>query len=89
MAEFAINSSVNATTGYAPFELNYRYMLRLGQHISMNTTFKGVKQFTQQVLWNLIDAHNAILEHRVMQTHYSNKHRRPSVIYHENDMVYL
>ena len=25
MAEFAINSSVNATTGYAPFELNYGY----------------------------------------------------------------
>ena len=26
MVEFAINSSVNATTGYAPFELNYGYM---------------------------------------------------------------
>ena len=25
MAEFASNSRVNATTGYAPFELNYRY----------------------------------------------------------------
>ena len=89
MDEFAINSSVNATTGYAPFELNYRYMLRSGQHISTNTTFKGVKQFTQQALWNIINTHDAILEHRVMQTHYSNKHRRPGVIYHENDMVYL
>ena len=55
----------------------------------MNTMFKGVKQFAQQVLWNLIDTHEVILEHRVMQTHYSNKHQRPSVIYHENDMVYL
>ena len=26
MVEFAINSSINATTGYAPFELNYGYM---------------------------------------------------------------
>ena len=26
LVEFAINSSVNATTGYAPFELNYGYM---------------------------------------------------------------
>ena len=26
MVEFAINSSVNGTTGYAPFELNYGYM---------------------------------------------------------------
>ena len=32
---------------------------------------------------------NAILGHRVMQTHYSNKQWRPGVIYHENDMVYL
>ena len=80
MAEFAINSSVNATTGHTPFELNYGYMPRSGQHISTNTTFKGVKQFAQQALWNLIDAHDAILEDRVMQMHYSNKHRRPGVI---------
>ena len=26
MVEFAINSSINATTGYAPFKLNYGYM---------------------------------------------------------------
>ena len=89
MAEFAINSSVNTTTGYAPFEFDYGYMLQAGKHISMNTTFKGVKKFAQQALWNLIVVHNVILEHRVMQTHYSNKHWRPGVIYHENDMVYL
>ena len=89
MAEFANNCSINATIGYAPFELNYGYMPRSGQHISTNTTFKGVKQFTQQALWNLIDAHNMILEHRVMQRYYSYKHRRPSVKYHENDLVYL
>ena len=88
-SQFAINSSVNTTTGYAPFELNYRYMPRSGQHISTSTAFKGVKQFAQQALWNLIDAHDVILEHRVMQTHYSNKHQKPSVIYHENDMVHL
>ena len=89
MAEFTINRSVNATTGYAPFKLNYSCMPRSGQHISTNTTFKAVKQFSQQVLWNLIDTHDAILEHRVMQMHYSNKHWKPGVIYHENDMVYL
>ena len=27
MVEFAINGSINATTGYAPFKLNFRYML--------------------------------------------------------------
>ena len=50
MAEFAIDSSINTTTGYAPFELNYGYMLQSGQHISTNTMFKGVKQFAQQAL---------------------------------------
>ena len=33
MVEFTINSSINATTGYAPFELNYGYMPRSRQHI--------------------------------------------------------
>ena len=41
-----------------------------GQHISMKTTFKGVEQFAQQALWNLIDMHDMILEHTVMQMHY-------------------
>ena len=54
MVEFAINSSVNATTGYAPFELDYRYMPQSGQHISTDTMFKGVKQFTQQAVWTLM-----------------------------------
>ena len=89
MVEFAINSSINATTGYAPFELNYGYMPQSGQHISTNTMFKGVKQFTQQAVWNLLDVHNAILEHRIEQTHYSNRRRKPGVKYQINDLVYL
>ena len=89
MVEFTINSSINATMGYTPFELNRRYMLLSGQHISTDTTFKGVKQFAQQAVWNLQDAHNAILEHRIEQTHYSNKCCKPSVKYQINDLVYL
>ena len=89
MVEFAINSSVNATTGYTPFELNYGYMLRSGQHILTDTTFKGVKQFSQQAVWNLLDAHDTILEHRIEQMHYSNKCRKPGIKYQINDLVYL
>ena len=89
MVEFTINSSVNATMGYAPFELNHGYMLQSGQHISTNTTFKGVKQFAQQAVWNLLDVHDAILEHRIEQTHYSNKRHKPGVKYQINDLVYL
>ena len=89
MVEFATNSSINTTTGYIPFELNYRYMPRSRQHISTDTTFKDVKQFTQQAVWNLLDVHNAILEHRIEQMHYSNKCYRPSMEYQINDLVYL
>ena len=37
----------------------------LGQHISTDTMFEGVKQFAQQAVWNLLDAHDTILEHRI------------------------
>ena len=54
-----------------------------------DTTFKGVKQFAQQAVCNLLDAHDAILEHRIGQMHYSNKCRKPGVKYQINDLVYL
>ena len=60
-----------------------------GSIISADTTFKGVKKFAQQAVWNLLDAHNAILEHRIEQTHYSNKHHKPGIEYQINDLVYL
>ena len=64
-------------------------MLQSGQHISTDTTFKGVKQFAQQAVWNLLDVHDTILEHRIEQMHYSNKCHRPSIEYQTNDLVYL
>ena len=64
-------------------------MLQTGQHISTDTTFKGVKQFAQQAVWNLMDVHDAILEQRIGQTHYSNKRCQPSVKYQINNLVYL
>ena len=64
-------------------------MPQSGQHISANTMFKGVKQFAQQAMWNLMDAHDAILEHRIEQMHYFNKCRQPSIKYQINDLVYL
>ena len=89
MVEFSINSSVNATTGYTPLELNYGYMLWSGQHILTDTTFKGIKQFAQQAVWNLLDVHDAILEHRIEKMHYSNKHCKPGIEFQINHLVYL
>ena len=50
MVEFALNSSVSASMGYAPFELNYRYIPQLGQCLNTDTKFVGVRQFAEQVL---------------------------------------
>ena len=58
-------------------------------HISTDTSFKGVKQFAQQAVWNLLDVHDTILEHRIGQMHYSNKHCKHSMEYQINDLVYL
>jgi hypothetical protein len=89
MVEFALNSSISATTGFAPFELNHGYVPIVGQHISTDTKYTSVKQFTQQALWNLMVAHDAIIENRVMQTHHANKKRWPGEIYRPGDLVYL
>ena len=75
MVEFALNSSVSVSMGYAPFELNYRYIPQLGQRLNTDTKFVGVCQFAEQVLWNVTAAHDAIIAARVMQTHHANCHR--------------
>ena len=72
VVKFALNSNVSATTGYAPFEFNCRYIPLLGQHISTDTKYASVKQFAQQVLNNLMAVHDAIIESRVAQTHHTN-----------------
>lgn len=47
MVEFTINSSVSSSTGYAPFKLNYGYMLQmLKEFQNGNTTAKGIMKFT-------------------------------------------
>src|SRR6266481_1980396 len=89
MVEFALNSHISATTGYAAFELNYGYIPQLGQCISTDTKFAGVKHFAQQAINNLMMAHNTIIEARVNQTHHTNLVRRPGGEYPPGSLVYL
>ena len=89
VAEFAHNSSVSATMGYAPFELCSRHIPQLGKCLSTDTQFTGVKQFAQQVLWNLMMAHDAIIKHCVMQAHHANQRHKPSEHFSPGDLVYL
>ena len=89
MVEIALNSSVNATTRFAPFELNQGYMPWIGMPTSFDTTFKGVKQFALQAKWDLMAAHDAIIANRIQQTFHANTKRRASDRYNVGDHAYL
>src|SRR5882762_2004678 len=74
LVEFAINSSLSSTMGFAPFELNYGYMPTLIGGISPTETAKpGVRRFVNQAINNLETTHDAIIESRVNQTLQANK----------------
>jgi hypothetical protein len=69
LTEFAINSNLSSSTGFAPFELNYGYMPMLISGITPFEKVKpGVKRFVNQAINNLEMAHDAIIESRVTQT---------------------
>lgn len=88
MAEFAVNSSVNDSTGFAPFELTYGAMPRIF-HKTEITPFLGVKSFAEKTLTNLAIAHDSIIANCTFQTHYANRHRSPEEPLRDGDLVYL
>src|ERR1700749_5207173 len=90
LAEFALNSSISSSTGFALFELNYGFLPTFIGGISPTDEAKpGIKQFMTHALNNLKMAHDAIIERRVIQTQQANKRRRPEGPIAEGDKVYL
>jgi hypothetical protein len=90
MVEFAINSSISETTGYAPFELSGGYMPSMIQEIRSDENFaRGVKWFADAALQSLADAHDAIIEVRTFQTERANERRREEPKIAVGDLVYL
>ncbi|KAJ2974623.1 hypothetical protein NUW54_g11865 [Trametes sanguinea] len=89
IAEFTINSAVSATTGFAPFELNYGYLPQSMSRIQTNSPYPGVKEFAEHAKANLEMAHDAIMDARVSQTHQANKHCQAEPELEVGDLVYL
>ena len=88
MVEFAINSTINESTGFAPFELTYGNMPRIMNRVDL-TAFDGVRAFADKALTNLAIAHDSIIASRSFQTHYANRHRTAESPLQTGDLVYL
>src|SRR5271154_1807871 len=75
MTKFVINLAVSSSTGFAPFELNYRYMPSMIASVpeELVKAPKGVHEFVETAMANVAAAHDAIIESRVIQTHSANK----------------
>lgn len=89
LCEFALNSSVSASTKFAPFELNYGYLPIMSTVLPLPSEFPGVQAFAEQAQANLVAAMDAIIESRVIQRHQSNQLRRPDPKIEAGDLIYL
>ena len=90
MVEFALNSAISSSSGFAPFELNYGYSPTINPGFTPElSAVPGVKHFVSRALQNLADAHDSIIESRVRQTHYANHHRRKDDTFAAGDLVYV
>jgi RNase H-like domain found in reverse transcriptase/Reverse transcriptase (RNA-dependent DNA polymerase)/Integrase zinc binding domain len=90
MTEFAINSNISSSSGFAPFELNYGHMpMIIGGISPIEKAKPGVRNFVNQAISNLEMAHDAIIESRVRQTHQANKKRKAETPFAVGDKVYL
>src|ERR1700677_2362310 len=87
--EFAMNSSINNSTSYAPFEINYGWMPTMIDGLMQDTKFKGVKCFAMQAICNMQEAHDAFITSRIYQTHQANKHRPSGPEIAKGSKVYL
>ena len=59
IVEFAINSNINSSAGFAPFELNYGYLPTLIGGITPTENVKlGIHKFINQVINNHEEAHH-------------------------------
>ena len=91
VVEYAINSSISSSTGFAPFELNYEHMPVMMSRVDKGITVSplGVETFVPQVLDNLAMAHNTIIESRIRQTYHTNKRKGIMPMFKIGDLVYL
>ena len=86
-AEIAVNSSVQASTGFTPYYLNYGDHPTFPTNIQLDATKnEGVYELMQQLQINIQQAVRNMENARDRQTHYANQHRR-DFIFKEGEEV--
>ena len=91
MTEFALNSSISSLTGFTSFELNYKYMPVLMQHIKEGkpSIALGIRTFVQQAIQNIEMVHDAIIESQVTQVSHANEKQSEGRSIQIGDLMYL
>jgi len=90
IVEFAINSSINHSTGMAPFKINFGFMPRFMKELPVtNCMPPGVWVFAMNVLCNMVIAHNVIIAECIFQCHFTNKCWHEEAVIRQEELVYL
>lgn len=90
---FNIMNTVNASTGYSPFQLhigrNPRLIPPLTTPTNTDEATLDAKSLLAQINADVADAKDSILLARTQQAEQANKHRSPEIVYSEGNLVML
>src|SRR5215212_4702588 len=76
-AEFAINSSVNESTGFAPFELMYGLIPAMPiDLINQDSKIPAAEELIKKIISAVKTARTHIIKAQISQKHHADKHRR-------------
>ncbi len=89
LIEFTMNSAVHKSTGYAPFELNYRWLPKMTRGISLESARGSIQQFVENINDVLHKTFDKLLAQHTRQAIESNKHRWEGQAFKEGDLVLL
>ena len=89
VAEFAMNSAVNASTKATPFMLNYGQQPDTPVVAALRGMNPKVSPFVGKWKEQLAMARKCLTVAKERQKHFADKHRRPAEVYHEGDQVLI